>query len=504
MAQTDSPFKKEITVIGKHSMVYFIGQALSRAVGFFMIPVYTRFIAPSDYGIMELVGIIAGGLSILISMSVSDSLSRFYYAQREKSEQNIVVSTAIFGFAVCGIPVVMLFIYLDQFFSTLVLESTEYSLLFLIAFLTGWFGLLIDAGTSYLRICYYSKLFVITSTSQLASALCLNIYFVVFRQLGILGILYSNLITSAIFGLALSLGVIIAVKPHFSLTKFIQLVKFGLPLVPSRIGLSFGFLSNRFFLQRFATLSDLGLFSLGFNFAVIISRFINTPLNMFWGPRRLELLLSEEQNSQRIVARVCTYNVFLSIFAALILSVSIKDIIELIADPSYWGAHKIVPVIALTMVVAGLENHMNAGILISKRTSLISYFGVISLFVILAWNFFFIPVYGVWGAATANLAGNILRLILIYLTSQRLYPLPFELSRIMKLFLASFLMFAFAIVCPIKATPPLLGLLLKLIFVSLYPFLLYLLRFYDQGEILQFKKIISSLSRNTCNFFARH
>src|SRR4030042_1837090 len=91
-SQTDqSPFLKEALMAAKHSAIYVSGQALSRLVGFIMIPVYTRFITPGDYGTLELVYVVSGVLAMLISMGVSDSMSRFYYAEKEQRRRDLVV-----------------------------------------------------------------------------------------------------------------------------------------------------------------------------------------------------------------------------------------------------------------------------------------------------------------------------------------------------------------------------------------------------------------------------
>src|SRR5438874_2975881 len=60
-----SALRKEVVSVGKHSLVYVIGQAISRAVGFLMIPLYTSYIAPSHYGAMELIEIVTAACLML-------------------------------------------------------------------------------------------------------------------------------------------------------------------------------------------------------------------------------------------------------------------------------------------------------------------------------------------------------------------------------------------------------------------------------------------------------
>jgi O-antigen/teichoic acid export membrane protein len=102
----ESAVGREVRQAGKHSFIYMLGQALSRAVGFFMIPIYTRLISPADYGVLELVTICGGTLALTISFASSEALSRLFYAEQEQSRRNLVVSTAVIGSAICGLALV--------------------------------------------------------------------------------------------------------------------------------------------------------------------------------------------------------------------------------------------------------------------------------------------------------------------------------------------------------------------------------------------------------------
>src|SRR5438128_9354681 len=102
-----SALRKEVVSVGKHSLVYVIGQAISRAVGFLMIPVYTSYIAPSHYGAMELIEIVTGACLVLMSMGVGDGMSRFYYAEKEEAERKRVTSTVVISLAILGLPIAL-------------------------------------------------------------------------------------------------------------------------------------------------------------------------------------------------------------------------------------------------------------------------------------------------------------------------------------------------------------------------------------------------------------
>jgi O-antigen/teichoic acid export membrane protein len=482
----DSAFKKEISSLGKNSLIYVVGQALSRAVGFFMIPVYTRYIAPTGYGAMEMIEILSSVVLLTISIGASDGMSRYYYGEKDPALRNKVVSTVIIGFLLVALPIVGLGWLSAGSLSRIFLEEDKYRYILQIAFLTTWFGMLCDVGYSYLRMIYQAQLFVALTTFQLVLALSLNIWFISYLRLDILGIFYSTMISQAAVGCILTAGILRRVGTRICPELLCEMIKYGVPLVPSRIGLMLGFVSNRFFLRWLGpadpavALAQIGLFSLGHKFGVVVNRFITAPINSFWAPRRMQLLLEGAYDADKTIARVCTYTTFLSLFAGLVLSSAIESVVEIMATPSYRGAHVVVPFVVLSYIALGLESHFTAGILYGKKTKWTTYITFLSLFVVVAWNYLFIPRFGLLGAATSNLAGFAVRLVLIYHFSQKLHPVPYELGRltIMSL-LAVALYFASQTISLHSSYATFTA---RTCFVTIFPFLLYAVGFFYQGE----------------------
>jgi O-antigen/teichoic acid export membrane protein len=485
--EASSPLRREVLAAGKHSLIYAVGQALSRAVGFFMIPVYTHYIEPRGYGAMELIEILYSALLLLLSMGVADAMSRFYYAEKEQLQRNRVVSTVLTGLAALGLPVVLLLLAISPLLCQWIVEAPEYDSCLQVAVITGWFGMLCDVGYTYLRMRYRAKTFVVITTGQLATALALNIYFVVVLHWGVFGIFCSTLITQALAGVSLAGMLVWETGWKFSPSVFNAIVRFGLPLVPPQIGWVLVLYSNRFFLRWYGSpnpveaLALVGVLSLGFKFGLIVNRFVNVPFNSFWAPRRLELLLSDESHARETVARMCTYAALCSTLCALFLSATISPVVAIMADDSYRDAATVVPFIALTYIIIGLQMHFKTALLYRRKTFWETALSIPSLGVIVLWNYLLIPRFGLMGAATANLAGFVLQATLVYLVCQWLYPIPFELGRLTLMLLSAGAVFAGSQF--ISLGSPWLTMLGRAGCVCLFPLALAVVGFYREGEL---------------------
>ena len=192
-----STLHHEVVFTAKNTAIYAGGRLLSHAVGFLMIPVYTRFIVPSNYGAMELIEIVSSCAALLIYLGIWESMPRFYYAEKEECKRNEVVSTIILALGAIGAVIIAILLALSGTLSAVILEDVRSLLCLQIALATLWFALLVEIGFSYLRMLYRAKLFVAITITQLVISLSLNIWFVVFLKWDIVGIFFSNLIVQA-------------------------------------------------------------------------------------------------------------------------------------------------------------------------------------------------------------------------------------------------------------------------------------------------------------------
>ena len=124
----DVTIQKEVLAVGKHSLIYLVGPAISRAVGFFLIPMYTKFIAPASYGVMALADILMGLAMMVLSLHVADSMVRFFYAEEDETQRKCIVSTAVLGLGTLGIPITVILVALSGPCVHLIADESQYRL----------------------------------------------------------------------------------------------------------------------------------------------------------------------------------------------------------------------------------------------------------------------------------------------------------------------------------------------------------------------------------------
>jgi len=480
---------EEIKKLLKHTTIYGAGNVLSKLVGFFMIPFYTHYLTPADYGTLELLDLSLTLTALVLTMWLNASIVRHFNDFEVPKDRDQAVSTIlIFAFLIGGV-VGGCGIWLSHPLSALILNTPDLHFFVSLEALAFVVSSVNVVCSSYLRARQRSSLVVGTGLLGLVLSLSLNIYFIAVQHSGVVGVLYSSLISSTMVTVGLAVYTIRQVKLSFSFAKLRGIVAFGAPLIITSAAAFTVNFSDRFFLRHFTTISTVGIYALGYKFGFMLSLLVVQPFDMIWQARIYEI--AKRNRSGEIFSRVFEYYCFVLVAAALGLSIVIKELLSVISASSFHAAYKVVPIVALAYIFQGMNRFFLAGTYIAKKTMHLGVVGLASAGANIGLNLLLIPRYGMLGAAWATAASFFVMSALALFVSQRVYPIPYVFSRVATLIgLATLVYFASGLV----ALPSIaLQVSLKLACFTAFPIALYLLGFFDENEVEKSKAFAQQL-----------
>ncbi len=454
----------EFKFLIKHSSIYGVCTILSQAVGFIMLPIYTRYLTPKDYGVLQLIEISTILIGMILTSGIAQTLSRFYFIPDDEAKRNETVSTMYLGYILISCLLLPVLFLISPTLAIKVLDSHHYTKYFYISFVSFILGGLLDVGLVYLRVINRSGHFTIISISRLIILLSLNIYFIVFRGLGVLGILYSTLITRVLFQFFLTLPILSRIKPKLSTRIAIDMLKFSLPLVPAKLGGMFVNQSDRYFIRYFVSISDTGIYSLAQKLGTSIHLLITCSFQSVFEPRRFEIV--KRPDAKETFNNIFVYHSMVLVFAGLGLSLFIEEILRLMVAPAFYRAKFFVPIIVLSMVLFGFRNHFEFGILWSKKTINYAYVNGIMSGINLLLNLLLISKLGVWGAVYSELICVLIHDLLIYWFAVKYYFIPFDFIRVGKMILLAVSIYGMSLAFHIESLA--LALLVKSLLMILF------------------------------------
>jgi O-antigen/teichoic acid export membrane protein len=404
-----------------HAGIYALGNVLRNAVSFIMLPIYTRYLTPSDYGVIELLSMLIDFVSIILGMRLAEAIFRFYSTSTVIDDQKIVISTSLFlSVLLNGIGAVMVMLLSDPLAHLLFGDYTyaEFVKLFALTLLLQAF---IEVPLIYIRAQQRPWLFIGFSLFKLALQLGLNIYFVVIKGMHVEGVIYSALISGGVMATLLMSYTLSSVGVRISYRMSTDLVRFSVPLMLASVGSFYLTFGDRYFLRLFGDLADVGIYALGYKFGFILTVLMWDPFEKIWATQRYEV--HKRPDARFVFQRTFVFMSVLMLSAALGISLFVKDLLVVMSDPAFHAAHAIVPIILAAYVIQAWTNYCYFGLLLGRNTMQITYGSAIAVIVITIAYAGLIPLFGVFGAAWATVIGFTARLIWVYRKSKLDYDM---------------------------------------------------------------------------------
>jgi O-antigen/teichoic acid export membrane protein len=476
--------------VARHFLIYGIGRILYRVVGFALIPFYTHYLLPSDYGTLELIEVTVYMVGTFLGAGLTQAVLRFYFDSEDENYRRTIVSTALISvFFVCLVLGGTLAL-ISPYVSVFIFQRSDFGGLLRLAVVSLTMTVVAETPLVFIRARQKSVLYTAVSVVGLIINLSLNILFIAKFGWGVRGVILGGLVAQAAMGLALSAYTFRLVGIAFSRARLKEMLLYGLPYIPGGFLISVLLMADRFVLQRFTNLTVVGLYALGYKFGLVIGAMVTEPFFAIWGPKMFEV--AKRPAASHIYGRMLTYFLLVELYVALGISAGVKDVIYIMADPQYHTAYKIVPIIVLAYVMGGAYQHAQVGILLSKKTKFILYMQIIGAAAGIALNVALIPLLGAWGAATATLSAWTLLTVLAYKISRRYIDIQFELGRIGKMMLIALLLYGVCLRLDVTSSVY-VNLVMKLAVASLFPLALVLLRFYEPEEIDKIREIAAQV-----------
>jgi len=481
---------KKIWKLFTHSIVYGLGNSGNRLIGFFLLPVYTRYLTPEDYGVLAMVGMFGQVLFVMANMGQASAFFRTYYLHDEEEERETVLTTALWLILTVSFPIGLLALALSHPLGVLLTGNADYT--WWVALGVGGivFRLIGRIPLQVLRAHEESRRYAVWSFARTLVGLTTAILFVVGLQLGGRGVLMSQLMAELVLGVVLLPSTVRGLKLRYSSSDARDMLGYGIYLVPAGL-LSFVIhLSDRFFLRTYLDLAVVGLYSLGYRLGEIIS----FPMQAF-GLAYPQFLFGNRKsdNAPELYARVFTY--YFVILGAIWLAVSLlaEQIVQIAMAPDFHESYRVVPWIAGAYVCQGLAFVGDAGIKLTRKVKWRPVILAVAAVLNVGLNFWLIPRYGMMGAAIANFSTFAFQGLLRVGIGNIFYPLPYEYPRLARI--TAIIVILYSTGSLIAWSSPWTAIAGKGLLLLGYPTLLYLSRFFEDEELTAVRGLRTTLQK---------
>jgi O-antigen/teichoic acid export membrane protein len=358
----------------------------SKFVPLASIFIYSRFMTVPDYGVINLFMSYIWIFAIVMSLNLHTGIGRYIYSVDAEFGSFLGTSLLALGAIYLAAVIVVLF-YLDHFSLLLGLPR---QLVFLMLFVVG--GQIAESLFTQVTIFHQHSSLLLKVVSIKAAAtflLSIGLLFILDRE-KYLAIVYADAISSfSIFVYVLG-RLRATVRWTFKVNHFRYLLNYSLPLIPYMLSLTLLSQFDRVLIDRYFGKESTGLYSLAYNFGMLLLMVVTAVLNTF-SPAFFAAL--NKKDYARVIKN--SKNVFaLAVVVTTILVLFGQDLAALFAPAKYASGFDLIPTVAiggLCFVVFQIWVRVIAYV---NRTMLISTIAIVATAINLTLNYWLLPIFG--------------------------------------------------------------------------------------------------------------
>jgi O-antigen/teichoic acid export membrane protein len=453
---------------------YTAASIVSKLIAVALLPLYTRYLTPADYGAAEVMFAAVVSASIVVRLGTIEALLRFYYKDDEDPDRVVATSfAALFWVATAAALVALPF---AGWISEALLKESAPDLA-RISIGGLWVLTMFEYLLTLFRLEERARAFFLTTIVNVLVTIGLTVILVVGQGEGARGLLLGSYASGAVF----VCGLIFVHRRRLSLwvdrDLLRRLMRFGLPTMPAELSLYLLNFVDRIIIVRSAGLAEAGLYSLAVKFAQAVNVLVRG-FQLAWPP--LAYSIRDDDEARRAYAVIVTWFVAGCAFAVTGMWLLSRWIVRALAAPEFFGSYKAIGLIATAVTLYALYLVLVVILGRTGRTGFNFPATIAALVVNVALNLALVPSLGIVGAGIALVASYLVVLALMYGFTQRLFPVPYEWGRLIRLVLVSAALVGLGeLLLPTAGAAGLLG---RVVLWLLYPAGLLAVGFFTQGE----------------------
>lgn len=383
------------------------------------MPLITKYLSPSDYGLIRLFNIYTSFLIPIIGLGAFSFL-RIAIHKFKKTELQALFSSQLY-WTILTYPVLFVVFY----FSLSILKKDPFSLTNI--FQIGLLSLISSINSSYIIFLIQRKQvkqYALVMTVKIVVETFFTVSLIAIYKIGWEGRIYSWIIAE---GIVLIFAILyfykndlLTLSINFSLLK--RSILFGSPLIIHGIGRIMIDQSDLIFIEKYTSLKDVGLYSIGYQFGNLVS-ITCVIFQHIYTPYFFEKMKNNHKNINWSSMKT-NYTILL---ISTILAITIHFISPLIFqwfNADYSQGLKYIIWIAISFVMYNGYQMFSLYFYYHEDTKYLSIFTIIALITNIILNYYLIAKFNAMGAAYATLITYTLYFLITATVAIKKYNLP--------------------------------------------------------------------------------
>jgi O-antigen/teichoic acid export membrane protein len=408
------------------ALVYGLGHVAQQVLGLIFVPVFTRYLAVGDYGVLSATNVLFFLVAALLPLGLGQAAIRLVFDTDDREEQRRRIGTGLTACMTTTLLATPVLLLTAPALGRGLFGDDEQTAVLRLAFLALPGATLRTYALGVLRARFRKWAFGLVSVTSVVLLAAFNVVTVVVLGMGVEGIFLGGAISLTAVGLLAGWLIRGEIVPGLAGDRLRSLLAYGIPLVPA--SLAFWALSyvDRLLLTRLLGTDAVGLYEVGSKVAAVVA-FATTAVYQAFVPLSFEM--SRDDESDRGYGRILVAYLLGMGGLSLVLVAFGREIVEVLAAADYRAGAAVVPWLVPGVAISGLGTILATGIHLARKTIWITAAAGAAAAANVVLNLWWIPEHGIVGAAAATLVSYAVMVVLLLAAAQRLHPIAYPWGR---------------------------------------------------------------------------
>ncbi|MBH0173800.1 oligosaccharide flippase family protein [Fictibacillus sp. 23RED33] len=426
----------QIKRLGGDSLLYAFMNLGTKFIAFLMFPIYTYYLTPSEYGVIDLIDSTTAMLTFIVIFGTDSALAFYYFDVKDKAKRWAYVQNVLTFRLMVAFFFVLIVLIAGYSISDVLLKDAGYfnALLFAVGvlFIDTIFALVLTV----FRYEYKTLRVVLYTVGKMLLIAVISYVFLKYIWTSVEGIIAGRLIAVLFVLLLIGKPLLPFLRLKFDKPLLKEVLKYAAPLVPASIAFWVIVNSNRFFLSEFGSMEDVGIYGSAMKFATLIT-LVTSGVQMAWRPYSMEL--KNKEGNEQLFAKLYLGILLIGLFGVMAITTVMPWVIQVL-DDAYVASYQYVGLISAVTFLNFYYLIISVGLFVKKETKYISYYFGVAAIVNVILNLVLIPKLSIWGTVVAYLISYVIAVVLIFHKSQKVYYIPISFFKMSALFISTIIL----------------------------------------------------------------
>ena len=439
--------------------IYGLSSIVGRLLNYLLVPLYTRYFLPAEYGVVTELYAYVAFLVIFLTYGLETAFFRF---TQKKYDKDIVYSTSLISLLVSSIVFLLFMVSFKQCLANWLEypNNPEYIIYFAVI-------IAIDAisSISFAKLREQGKAtrFALVRLVNIFINIGLNLFFIIYcpyalsnnlpttdfvmslynPNVGVGYIFIANLFASLIT-IVMLMPEMIKTSWKFNTNLWKKMMVYALPLLIAGLAGMTNETVDRVLLKKLLPdgidkMASIGIYGAFYKISIIMILFIQT---FRFAAEPFFFAQEKQYNSKQIYADVLKYFTILSSFIFLFVLLYL-DIFKHFVGSLFHSEDGlyIVPILLMANIFLGIYYNLSIWYKLTEKTSYGALLAIFGACITLVLNILLIPKIGFIGSAWATLFCYFTMMLSSYILGRKNYYIPYDVKRILSYIVISFILY---------------------------------------------------------------